>query len=95
MRVCLYCPLLDEYDLKNCIIIADRSLSSYKVPEDLASRGMCCIIPLNMKVIDYSIKLDRSFVYIDRGINSGKQKLAMESCTYMRTQSSGTKRRQT
>ncbi len=71
-----FVQLLDEYDLKHCTIIADRGLSSYRVPEDLARRGIDYIIPLkrNLKVIDYSIKLDRSFVYMDRGINSGKQK---------------------
>ncbi|MEM3193211.1 MAG: hypothetical protein QW292_14225 [Candidatus Parvarchaeota archaeon] len=64
--------ILREYDIRECIIISDRGLASYDMPE---RKGIYMIVAIkkNSKIIDYSMKLNRSFIYRDRGINSGKK----------------------
>ena len=67
-----YDSTVDQYDLKSCIIVADRGPASY----DMSKRkGTFFIVAIkrNFRIIDYSMKLDRSFIYRDRGINSGKK----------------------
>ena len=67
-----YDSIVDQYGLKSCIIVADRGLASYDMPK---RKGIFFIaaIKRNFRIIDYSMKLDRSFIYRDRGINSGKK----------------------
>ena len=66
--------LMNQYDIRECIIIADRGLASYEMPK---RKGVYLIVAIrrNFDIIDYSMKLDRSFIYRDRGINSGKMKV--------------------
>ena len=69
-----YDSVVDQYDLKNCVIVADRGLASYDMPK---RKGISYIVAIkrNFKIIDYSMKLGRSFIYRDRGINSGKKQI--------------------
>ncbi len=65
--------IIKTYELKNSIIIADRGLSSYEVTENMRKNKIDFIIALrrNMNIIDYTINMDKNFIYHDRGINSG------------------------
>ena len=69
-----YDSIVDQYDLRRCIIVADRGLASYDMPK---RKGIFFIVAIkrNFKIIDYSMKLDKSFIYRDRGINSGKKQI--------------------
>lgn len=64
--------LIKEYDLRDCIIIADRGLASYEMPK---RKGIYFIVAIrrDFDIIDYSMPLGRSFIYHNRGINSGKK----------------------
>ncbi|EQD75300.1 transposase (IS4), partial [mine drainage metagenome] len=66
--------LMDQYDLKNATIIADRGLSSYELTERMKKRKIGFIVALrrNMNVIDYGIPMDGNFIYHGRGINSSR-----------------------
>ncbi len=59
---------------RRCIIVADRGLASYDMPK---RKGIFFIVAIkrNFKIIDYSMKLGKSFIYRDRGINSGKKQI--------------------
>ena len=63
--------LMQEYPLKKCIIIADRGSS----PETLKESGAEYIIPLrnNSILIDYSLRIEKSFSFNGRGINASKK----------------------
>ena len=67
-----YDSIIDQYNLKSCVIVADRGLASYDMPK---RKGIFFIVAIkrNFRIIDYTMKLDRSFIYRDRGINSGKK----------------------
>lgn len=62
--------ILDEVNLKDCILILDRGFASYKLPEELKNLKASFILPLrrNFKIINYNMKLENSFIYRDRGI---------------------------
>lgn len=66
--------VMERYDIRECIIIADRGLASYEMPR---KKGVYLIVAIrrNFKVFDSSMPLDRSFIYNKRGINSGVKEL--------------------
>jgi hypothetical protein len=66
--------IMDRYDIRECIIVADRGLASYEMPE---KKGVYLVaaIKRNFKVIDFDMNLDRSFIYSKRGILSGMKDL--------------------
>lgn len=63
---------IDQYDLKSRVIVAYRGLVLYNTPK---RKGIFFIVTVkrNFKIIDHSMKPDRSFVCRDSGINSGKR----------------------
>ena len=69
--------VMDEYDLKGCTLIMDRGLASIELARELNSNGIAFVFPLrrNSLMIDYSMKLELSFMYRDRGINCGRKKV--------------------
>ena len=64
--------LAKEYPLKKCIIIADRGSS----PGTVRASGSGYIIPLksNSTLIDYSLKVEKSFSFNGRGDKCLKEK---------------------
>ena len=72
--------LAEEYPLKKCIIIADRGSS----PGTVKRSGAGYIIPLksNSTLIDYSLKVEKSFSFNGRGINASRKK-TVEGFLYM------------
>ena len=66
--------IMDRYDIRECIIVADRGLASYEMPE---KKGVYLVVAIkrNFKVIDFDMNLDRSFIYSKRGILSGMKDL--------------------
>jgi transposase len=62
--------VLDEVNLKKCIIILDRGFASYELPNELKELKSNFILPLrrNFSIINYKTKLEKSFIYRDRGI---------------------------
>ena len=76
-----YYSLILQCDLKRCIVLVGRGLASYDMP---MRKGIFFIMAIkrNFKIIDYSVKLDISFIYRDLGINSGKKEIE-EKFLYM------------
>jgi transposase len=72
-----FSSVIEEFDLRRCIIIMDRGFFSMDNIEEMNKKGMKFIQPLrrNSKIIDYSIPLKESFVYRDRGIRYGVKKI--------------------
>jgi len=68
--------VLDEIDLKKSILILDRGFASYELPKDLKEIKSSFIMPLrrNFKIINYNMKLEKSFIYRNRGIKWGVKK---------------------
>ena len=66
--------IMEKYDIRECIIIADRGLASYEMPK---RKGVFLVVAIkrNFKVIDFDMDLDRSFIYSKRGILSGMKDL--------------------
>jgi transposase len=66
--------IMERYDLRECIIIADRGLASYKMP---AKKGIYLIVAIrrNFSIVDFNMDLDRSFIFRNRGINAGTKDL--------------------
>ena len=66
--------IMERYDLRECIIIADRGLASYKMP---AKKGIYLIVAIrrNFSIVDFNMGLDRSFIFRNRGINAGMKDL--------------------
>lgn len=62
--------LMEEFPLKNCIVIMDRGFYSKANIDTILSLNASFILPLkrNSKLIDYSLKPDKPFTYSDRGI---------------------------
>jgi transposase len=62
--------LMEEFPLKDCILIMDRGFFSKTNIYGLISVGASFIQPLrrNSKLIDYKIKPNKPFMYRDRGI---------------------------
>jgi transposase len=62
--------LMEEFPLKNCIVIMDRGFYSKTNIDTILSLGASFIQPLkrNSKFIDYSLKPNRPFMYRERGI---------------------------
>lgn len=69
--------LLDEWKLESAILVGDRGLASYVLPKLLRERRMRFVVPLkrNFKVIDYDMDLGGCFVYRDRGVNWGRERV--------------------
>src|SRR3989344_3791418 len=69
--------ILDEVNLKDCILILDRGFASYKLPKELKNLKASFILPLrrNFKIINYNMKLENSFIYRDRGIKWNVKKV--------------------
>ncbi len=69
-----YDSIVDQYDMKSSVIVADRGLASYDIPK---RKGIFFIVARkrNFRIVDCSMKLGRSFIYMDRGINSGKKEI--------------------
>ena len=59
----------EQYNICECIIIADRGLASYKMPR---KKGICLIVTirLNFDLEAFGMKRDRSFIFNNRGINA-------------------------
>ena len=55
-----YDSIIDQYDLKSCIFVAYRGLVSYDVSK---WKGIFFVVATkrNFKIIDYTMKLDKSF----------------------------------
>jgi transposase len=62
--------LMDEFPLKDCVLIMDRGFFSKPNIYGLLSLDASFIQPLrrNSKLIDYRLKPDKAFMYRDRGI---------------------------
>ena len=53
--------IMEQYDIRECIIIADRGLASYEMPR---KKGIYLIVAIRRNFdVDLDIKLDRSFIY--------------------------------
>ena len=66
--------IMERYDIRECIIIADRGLASYEMPK---RKGVFLVVAIkrNFRVMDFNMNLDRSFIYNKRGILSGMKDL--------------------
>ncbi len=66
--------ILERYDIKKCIIIADRGLASYDMPR---KKGIYLIVAIrrDFSIVDFDMDLDRSFISRNRGINAGMKDL--------------------
>jgi len=73
--------IMERYDLRECIIIADRGIASYHVPK---KKGIYLIVAVrrNSSIVDFNMKLDRRFIFRNMGINAGMKGLCVE-ITYM------------
>lgn len=69
--------LMEEFPLKNCIVIMDRGFYSKTNIDTILSLGASFIQPLkrNSKLIDYSLKPNKPFTYRERGIAFGVRQL--------------------
>jgi len=67
--------IMARYDIKECIIVADRGLASYEMPKE---KGVYLVVAIrgNFSIEDFDMKLDRSFIFRDRGINAGMKDLS-------------------
>ena len=61
--------IMEQYDICECIIIADRGLASYEMPR---KKGIYLIVTirLNFGIMDFGMKRDRSFIFNNRGIKA-------------------------
>ncbi|MEM3812179.1 MAG: hypothetical protein QXP59_03535 [Saccharolobus sp.] len=68
--------VLEEFDLRNCIII-DRGFFSVNNIDEMNKKEIRFIQPLrrNSKIIEYFIIMKESFVYRDRGIIYGMKRI--------------------
>jgi transposase len=66
--------IIERYDIRECIIIADRGLASYEMP---VKKGIYLIVAIrrNFSIVDFNMDLDRSFIFRNRGINAGMKDL--------------------
>ena len=66
--------IMERYDIRECIIIADRGLASYDMPR---KKGIYLIVAVrrNFSIVDFNMNLDRSFIFRNRGINAGMKDL--------------------
>ena len=66
--------IMARYGIRECIIIADRGLASYEMPK---KKGVYLVVAIrrNFSIADFHMKLDRSFIFRDRGINAGMKDL--------------------
>ena len=66
--------IMERYDIRECIIIADRGLASYEMP---VKKGIYLIVAIrrNFSIVDFDMVLDRSFIFRNRGINAGMKDL--------------------
>ena len=66
--------IMERYDIRECIIIADRGLVSYDMP---VKNGIYLIVAIrrNFSLVDFNNDLDRSFIFRNRGINAGMKDL--------------------
>ena len=82
--------IMEQYDICECIIIADRGLASYEMPR---KKGIYLIvmIRLNFDVVDFGMKSDRSFIFNTKRINTdvmdlGRKYLYMYEDTSLRAE---------
>ena len=66
--------IMDRYDIRECIIVADRGLATYDMPR---KKGVYLVVAIkrNFRAMDFTMPLDRSFIYGKRGILSGTKDL--------------------
>jgi len=66
--------IMARYGIRECIIIADRGPASYEMPK---KKGVYLVVAIrrNFSIVDFHMKLDRSFIFRDRGINAGMKDL--------------------
>jgi hypothetical protein len=66
--------IMERYDIRECIIIADRGLASYDMPE---KKGIYLIVAIrrNFSIVDFDMPMNRSFIFRNRGINAGMKDL--------------------
>ena len=66
--------IMERYDIRECIIIADRGLASYDMPR---KNGIYLIVAIrrNFSIVDFNMDLDRSFIFRNRAINAGMKDL--------------------
>lgn len=66
--------IMERYDIRECIIVADRGLATYDMPK---RKGVYLVVAIkrNFRVMDFNMNLDRSFIYSRRGILSGMKDL--------------------
>lgn len=69
--------IMEEFPLKNCIVIMDRGFYSKTNIDTILSLSASFIQPLrrNSKLIDYSLKPNRPFTYRERGITFNVKEL--------------------
>jgi len=70
--------IMERYDIRECIIIADRGLASYDMPE---RNGIYLIVAIRRN-FSIDMPMDRSFIFRNRGINAGMKDLG-EKILYM------------
>lgn len=68
--------VLDELEAKNCVLVIDRGLASYKFAEDL-NKKFRFIMPLrrDFSIVDYDMQMKKMFLYRKRGIKWGVKKV--------------------
>lgn len=68
---------MNEFPLKECILVLDRGFQSAITEEDLVSVSASFVQPLrrNSKLIDYSLEPQVLFAYRDRGIKCASKEL--------------------
>ena len=54
--------IMERYDIRECIVIADRGLASYDMP---LKKGIYLIVAIrrNFSIVDFNMDLDRSFIF--------------------------------
>lgn len=63
--------IIKEMDLNSHAVVLDRGFSSYYLPHLFQEREIRFILPLrrNLRIIDYEVGMEESFIYRKRGIN--------------------------
>ena len=66
--------IMERYEIKECIIIADRGLASYEMP---GKKGIYFVVAIkrSFSIVDFNMDLDRSFIFRNGGINAGMRDL--------------------
>jgi transposase len=69
--------IIDEINVKDCVVVLDRGFASYHLPTLLRKNLFNFILPLrrNFEIINYDIEMKKSFIYRNRGIKWNKTKV--------------------